>query len=137
MSFLEAYRAHVDERAAQGIPPLPLNAEQVNELVALLKAPPKGEEDALLELLTHRVPPGVDDPGMRQDEPDEPDVRKICRHLVGEEFPRASGMGRGVVQVAAAQARKLLGRQIRHEFGVAHTVGTFRIDGVRQHDDVG
>ena len=54
-------RAHADERSAQGIPPLPLNAEQVNELVTLLKAPPTGEEDALLDLLTNRVPPGVDE----------------------------------------------------------------------------
>ena len=59
--MLEAYRQHVEERAAQGIPPLPLNAEQVNELVQLLKNPPAGEEDALVELLTDRVPPGVDE----------------------------------------------------------------------------
>jgi len=59
--MLEAYRQHVEERAAQGIPPLPLNAEQVNELVGLLKAPPAGEEEALLDLLTQRVPPGVDE----------------------------------------------------------------------------
>jgi len=59
--MLEAYREHVEERAAQGIPPLPLNAEQVNELVALLKAPPAGEEETLLDLLTNRVPPGVDE----------------------------------------------------------------------------
>jgi len=59
--MLEAYRAHVEERAQQGIPPLPLNAEQVNGLVELLKNPPAGEEEQLLELLTNRVPPGVDD----------------------------------------------------------------------------
>ncbi len=59
--MLEAYRQHVAERAEQGIPPLPLNAEQVAELVALLKEPPAGEEDSLLELLTERVPPGVDE----------------------------------------------------------------------------
>ena len=59
--MLEAYRQHVEERAAQGIPPLPLNAEQVNELVALLKDPPAGEEDTLLDLLVNRVPPGVDE----------------------------------------------------------------------------
>jgi aconitate hydratase 2/2-methylisocitrate dehydratase len=58
---LEAYRKHVDERAAEGVPPLPLNAAQVTELVALLQAPPAGEEAFLLELLTERVPPGVDD----------------------------------------------------------------------------
>ncbi len=59
--MLEAYRKHVEERAAQGILPLPLSAEQVNELVALLKTPPAGEEQALVELLTDRVPPGVDE----------------------------------------------------------------------------
>lgn len=59
--MLEAYRQHVAERAALGIPPLPLTADQTQELVALLKAPPKGEEEALLELITHRVPAGVDD----------------------------------------------------------------------------
>ncbi len=59
--MLEAYRKHVEERAAQGIPPKPLSAEQVNQLVELLKAPPAGEEEFLVELLTHRVPPGVDE----------------------------------------------------------------------------
>ena len=44
--MLEAYRTHVEERAAQGIPPLPLNAEQVNDLVELLKAPPAGVDEA-------------------------------------------------------------------------------------------
>jgi len=58
---LEAYRAHVAERAALGIPPLPLSARQTAELVDLLKNPPKGEEDFLVELLTYRVPAGVDD----------------------------------------------------------------------------
>src|SRR5690606_30212231 len=55
------YRKHVAERAAQGIVPQPLNASQVSELVELLKAPPPGEEAFLLELLTERVPAGVDD----------------------------------------------------------------------------
>ena len=59
--MLEAYRAHVAERAALGIPPLPLNKQQTTELVALLQNPPKGEEDVLVELLTYRVPAGVDD----------------------------------------------------------------------------
>ncbi len=59
--MLEAYRQHVAERAALGIPPLPLSTEQTQDLVALLKAPPAGEEDTLVELLTHRVPAGVDD----------------------------------------------------------------------------
>ncbi|QBJ79847.1 bifunctional aconitate hydratase 2/2-methylisocitrate dehydratase [Aquitalea sp. USM4] len=59
--MLEAYRQHVAERAALGIPPLPLNAKQTEQLVELLKNPPKGEEDLLVELITFRVPPGVDD----------------------------------------------------------------------------
>ena len=59
--MLEAYRAHVAERAALGIPPLPLSKQQTTELVSLLKNPPAGEEAALVELITHRVPAGVDD----------------------------------------------------------------------------
>ena len=59
--MLNAYRAHVAERAALGIPPLPLSAKQTGELIELLKAPPKGEEALLVELITHRVPAGVDD----------------------------------------------------------------------------
>ncbi len=59
--MLNAYRAHVAERAALGIPPLPLSAQQTGELIELLKAPPKGEEALLIELITHRVPAGVDD----------------------------------------------------------------------------
>ena len=59
--MLEQYRAHVAERAAEGIPAKPLSAEQVSELVELLKNPPEGEEEFLLELLSERVPPGVDE----------------------------------------------------------------------------
>jgi len=59
--MLAAYRQHVAERAALGIPPLPLDAKQTADLVELLKAPPAGEEATLVELITHRVPPGVDD----------------------------------------------------------------------------
>ena len=59
--MLEAYRSHVAERAALGIPPLPLNAQQTADLVKLLKNPPKGEEDFLVELIAYRVPAGVDD----------------------------------------------------------------------------
>ncbi len=59
--MLEAYREHVAERAAQNIPPKPLSAEQVADLVELLKNPPAGEEDYLLDLITTRVPPGVDE----------------------------------------------------------------------------
>ncbi len=59
--MLAAYRQHAAERAALGIPPLPLSAQQTAELIELIKAPPAGEEGYLLELLTYRVPPGVDD----------------------------------------------------------------------------
>jgi aconitate hydratase 2 / 2-methylisocitrate dehydratase len=59
--MLQAYRQHVADRATLGIPPLPLSAQQTAELVELLKAPPKGEEVTLLELITQRVPAGVDD----------------------------------------------------------------------------
>jgi aconitate hydratase 2/2-methylisocitrate dehydratase len=58
---LEAYREHAEERAAQGIPPKPLNAEQAAALVELLKNPPAGEEEILGELLKNRIPPGVDE----------------------------------------------------------------------------
>lgn len=59
--MLEEYKKHVEERAALGIVPLPLSAEQTRALVDLLKAPPQGQEDFLLELITERVPAGVDD----------------------------------------------------------------------------
>ncbi len=59
--MLEAYREHAAERAAQNIPPKPLNAEQTAALVELLQDPPVGEEAFLLDLLSHRVPPGVDE----------------------------------------------------------------------------
>ena len=59
--MLEAYREHVAERASQNIPPKPLSAEQVASLVELLKNPPAGEEEFLLELLSTRIPPGVDE----------------------------------------------------------------------------
>jgi len=58
---LEAYREHVAEREALGIPPKPLNAEQTAALVELLKNPPAGEEETLVYLLENRIPPGVDE----------------------------------------------------------------------------
>ncbi|WP_257263725.1 bifunctional aconitate hydratase 2/2-methylisocitrate dehydratase [Endozoicomonas sp. ONNA2] len=59
--MLEAYRKHVEERAREGVPPKPLNAEQVSGLVELLKNPPAGEEQYILDLLENRIPPGVDE----------------------------------------------------------------------------
>ncbi len=58
--MLEAYRKHVEERAAEGVPAKPLDADQTAGLVELLKNPPAGEEDFLLDLLINRVPAGVD-----------------------------------------------------------------------------
>ena len=58
--MLESYRQHVADRAAQGLPPLPLSAAQMSELGELLKQPPAGEAEFLLTLLRDRVPPGVD-----------------------------------------------------------------------------
>ena len=57
--MLTEYQSHVEERAQEGLPPLPLNAEQVSALVELLKQGDANSE-ALLDLLIHRVPPGVD-----------------------------------------------------------------------------
>ena len=59
--MLEAYRKHIEERAAQGVVPQPLNAEQTAGLVELLKNPPAGEDAFLVDLITNRVPPGVDE----------------------------------------------------------------------------
>jgi aconitate hydratase 2/2-methylisocitrate dehydratase len=59
--MLQSYRAHVAERAALGIPPLPLSAKQTGEVIELLKNPPQGEEATLVDLITYRVPAGVDD----------------------------------------------------------------------------
>ncbi len=59
--MLDAYRQHVAERAALGIPPLPLTAAQTADLCELLKQPPAAEKEELLMLLRDRVPPGVDE----------------------------------------------------------------------------
>ncbi|MCL1076277.1 bifunctional aconitate hydratase 2/2-methylisocitrate dehydratase [Shewanella dokdonensis] len=59
--MLEAYRKHVAERAAEGVVPKPLDAHQVAELVELVKNPPAGEEQFILDLLENRIPPGVDE----------------------------------------------------------------------------
>jgi aconitate hydratase 2/2-methylisocitrate dehydratase len=58
---LEAYRTHVAERHLQGIPPKALDPEWTADLVELLKNPPAGEEDFLVDLISNRVPPGVDE----------------------------------------------------------------------------
>src|SRR3989339_942434 len=58
--MIEAYQSHVAERADQGVPPLPLNADQATQLCALLQTPPAGQEQMLVDLITNRVSPGVD-----------------------------------------------------------------------------
>ena len=58
--MLEAYRKHVEERAAENLPPLPLDAQQVAGLIELIKKPAGTDTDELMNLLVHRVPPGVD-----------------------------------------------------------------------------
>jgi aconitate hydratase 2/2-methylisocitrate dehydratase len=59
--MLENYRKHIAERAEIGIVPKPLDAAQTAELIELLKNPPAGEEETILELITNRVPAGVDE----------------------------------------------------------------------------
>ena len=59
--MLDAYRTHVAERAAQGLPPLPLSAGQTTALVELLQKPPVGTEATLLDLIRNQIPPGVDE----------------------------------------------------------------------------
>ena len=59
--MLASYRHHVAERAALGIPPLPLSAQQTAQLIELLKAPPGADAATLVDLITHRVPAGVDE----------------------------------------------------------------------------
>ncbi|MFN9923298.1 MAG: bifunctional aconitate hydratase 2/2-methylisocitrate dehydratase, partial [Cyanobacteriota bacterium] len=59
--LLPGYRAAAAEREALGVPALPLSAPQAQALTALLEQPPAGEEAFLLELLSERIPPGVDE----------------------------------------------------------------------------
>ncbi|MBC8523849.1 MAG: aconitate hydratase B, partial [Chlorobium phaeobacteroides] len=61
MGLIQEYRAHTEERAASGIPPLPLTAEQTRELIELLQQDPVAEQDYLLELFCEHISPGVDD----------------------------------------------------------------------------
>ena len=60
-TLLKDYADHVAERAAKGIPPLPLNAEQTNFITNLLEQKNNYESEYLLDLLINRVPPGVDE----------------------------------------------------------------------------
>lgn len=60
-TFKDEYMGHVAERLEQGIVPKPLDADQISKIIELLKAPPAGEEEFLLDLITNRCPPGVDE----------------------------------------------------------------------------
>jgi aconitate hydratase 2/2-methylisocitrate dehydratase len=57
---LNDYKHHLEQREQEGLPPLPLDSEQVTALVELLKQAKNNESEYLLSLLIHRVPPGVD-----------------------------------------------------------------------------
>ena len=57
--MLQDYKKHCEERKEQGIPPLPLSAQQTSDLVELLKSEHE-ESELLLELLKERIPAGVD-----------------------------------------------------------------------------
>ncbi len=59
--MLADYRRHLEERTAEGIPPKPLTPEWTQEVVEALKSPPSGEEEFLRDLISNRVPPGVDE----------------------------------------------------------------------------
>jgi len=60
MAFMDEYKAHVEERAKLGVPPLPLSAEWTAELIEMIKNN-EGDMEENLYLLANRVPPGVDD----------------------------------------------------------------------------
>ena len=66
MSLISQYRAHTEERAQLGIPPLPLTASQAVELIALLKESPVQEEAYLLDLFVNHISPGVDDAALEK-----------------------------------------------------------------------
>ncbi|WP_076792197.1 bifunctional aconitate hydratase 2/2-methylisocitrate dehydratase [Chlorobium sp. KB01] len=66
MSLVEQYRAHTEERAKLGIPPLPLTAEQTRSLNALLQQNPVQEKEYLLELFLEHISPGVDDAALEK-----------------------------------------------------------------------
>ena len=59
MGFRESYKAHVQEREALGVPPLPLTAKQTVDVIECIKTGEAVEE--MLDLLQNRVSPGVDD----------------------------------------------------------------------------
>ncbi len=64
--ILESYQKHIAERQKHGIPPLPLNGEQVKELSELVLVPPGGKEELILRLLKEHIPPGVDEASLEK-----------------------------------------------------------------------
>jgi aconitate hydratase 2/2-methylisocitrate dehydratase len=61
MSLLNDYKLHTQEREKLNVPPLVLTAQQVAELVELLKASPILEQNYAMELFENKIPAGVDD----------------------------------------------------------------------------
>ena len=61
ITMLNAYSKLAADREAQGVPALPLTAEQTKDLTQLLENPPTDQKQILLELLSDRIPPGVDE----------------------------------------------------------------------------
>ncbi len=61
MSLVANYKAHTEERAKLGVPPLALTAEQVAQLVELLKASPIVDVDYVMDMFVNKIPAGVDD----------------------------------------------------------------------------
>jgi aconitate hydratase 2/2-methylisocitrate dehydratase len=61
MAFVNDYKAHTEERAALGVPPLALDADQTAQLVELLKASPVAEQDYVMNIFENKIPAGVDD----------------------------------------------------------------------------
>ena len=106
--MLEAYRQHVAERAALGIPPLSLTAAQVKDLVALLQNPPKGEEAFLVDLITHRVPAGVDD----------------AAKVKAEFLTQVAGGKLSCALISRAQATELLGTMLGGTGSSINTCGS-------------
>lgn len=107
-TFMADYDAHVAERAKQGIVPLPLDAPRTSALVKMLSAPPADEADRMLDLLTNRVPPGVDEAAyikagylaaIVKGEASSPLISKKVRRARTERmaahFPTAQTTGRG------------------------------------------
>lgn len=113
--MLKSYRIHEKERLADGIPPLPLTAAQTAELVELIKNPPKGEESFLLELLTHRIAPGVDEAAY---------VKAAFLNDIAQEKSKSSIL-------SAKEAVKLLGTMLGG-YNIRPLIDALKIDSLAQ-----